>query len=95
MVNPDADEEHRYAHAIFADMGGLNDEHFGEGSPALGKKVHAAGLVGAKLLYIFYPHSGAGPGKIPTADEVQKKGEELFKQWGGMDEVKRVLPLMK
>ena len=95
VVNPDADEEHRYAHAIFADMGGLNDEHFGEGSPALGKKVHAAGLVDAKLLYIFYPHSGAGPGKIPTADEVQKKGEELFKQWGGMAEVNRVLPLMK
>ncbi|MGZ6125804.1 MAG: peptidoglycan-binding protein, partial [Myxococcales bacterium] len=95
VVNPDADEEHRYAHAIFADMGGFDDPHFGEGSPALGKKVHAAGLVDAKLLYILYPHSGAGPGKIPTADEVQKKGEELFKQWGGMDEVKRVLPLMK
>jgi peptidoglycan hydrolase-like protein with peptidoglycan-binding domain len=95
VVNPDADEAHRYTHAIFADMGGFDDPHFGEGSPALGQKVHAAGLVEAKLLYILYPHSGAGPGKIPTADEVRQKGEELFKQWGGMDEVKRVLPLMK
>ena len=30
-----------------------------------GEQVHAAGLVDAKLLSIFYPRSGAGPGKIP------------------------------
>ena len=95
VVNPKADEAHRYAHAIIADMGGRDDPHFGEGSPALGQKIHAAGVVNADLLYIVYPHSGAGQGTIPSADEIHQKGEQLFAKWGGLDEVNRVLPLMK
>ncbi|MGZ6141928.1 MAG: peptidoglycan-binding domain-containing protein [Myxococcales bacterium] len=53
VVNPKADDAHRYAHAIFADMGGADDPHFGEGSPALGRKIHAAGHADPDLLYII------------------------------------------
>jgi hypothetical protein len=95
VVNPAADDTHKYCHAVFGDMGGKDDPHFGEGSPALAQKVHAAGVVDAKLLYIIYPHSGSGRYRIPTLEEIQEKGEALFTAWGGMEEVKRVLPLMK
>jgi peptidoglycan hydrolase-like protein with peptidoglycan-binding domain len=95
VVNPDADGAHKYCHAVFGDMGGRDDPHFGEGSPALAQKVHAAGVVEAKLLYIIYPHSGAGRYTIPSLEEIQKKGEDLFKEWGGIEEVNRVLPMMK
>ncbi len=94
VVNPDADDAHRYCHAVFADMGGGDDPHFGEGSPALAQRVHAAGIVEAKMLYIIYPHSGQGRYRIPTLEEIKQKGETLFNDWGGMEEVNRVLPLM-
>ncbi len=94
-INPKADEAHRYAHAIFADLGGLDDAHFGEGSPALGQKLHAAGVAEPDLLYIIYPGSGAGQGTIPSASEIHEKGEKLFAAWGGLDEAMRVLKLMK
>jgi peptidoglycan hydrolase-like protein with peptidoglycan-binding domain len=95
VYNPKADAAHQYAHAVFADLGGVDDAHFGEGSPCLGQKIHAAGVTEPELLYIIYPHSGAGQGKIPTADEIQQKGEKLFNDWGGLEEAKRVLPLVK
>lgn len=95
VVNPDADEAHRYCHAVFADMGGRDDPHFGEGSPALAQRVHAAGVVEPKLVYIIYPHSGAGRYKIPSLEEIQQQGETLFEAWGGMQEVRRILPLLK
>ena len=94
-VNPKADAAHRYAHAIFADMGGADDAHFGEGSPALGQKIHAAGVVEPRIFYIIYPGSGAGQGTIPTAEQIHEKGEKLFKEWGGTDEAERVLKLME
>lgn len=95
VINPKADDAHRYAHAVFADMGGGDDPHFGEGSPALGQKINASGVVNADLLYILYPGSGAGQGVIPTADQVHDKGEALFQAWGGLDEAMRVMKLMK
>ena len=95
VVNPKADDAHRYAHGVFADMGGADDPHFGEGSPILGQKIHAQGVVNPDLLYIIYPKSGAGQGTIPTADDVQQKGEKLFGDWGGVQEAMRVLGLMK
>ena len=94
-VNPNADDAHKYCHAVFGDMGGGDDPHFGEGSPALGQRIHAAGVAEPKLLFIIYPHTGAGRHAIPSLEEIQEKGEALFKEWGGMDEVARVLPLMK
>ena len=94
VINPKADEAHRYAHAIFADMGGGNDPHFGEGSPALGKKIKAHGFANPDLVYIVYPHSGADQGTIPTAAEIHEKGEKLFNEWGGISEATRVIGLM-
>jgi len=94
VVNPKADDSHKYLHAIFADVGGSDSPHFGEGSPALGLRIKAYGRVNAEIFYICYPHSGADQGTIPTFDEIQTKGEKLFKDWGGMDEVNRVLKAM-
>jgi peptidoglycan hydrolase-like protein with peptidoglycan-binding domain len=93
-VNMKADEKHRFAHAVFADVGGRDNPHFGEGSPALGQKVQAAGIAEPGMFFIIYPHSGADQGTIPTADEIHEKGEKLFSEWGGMAEVERVLGLM-
>ena len=90
-VNP---KNNKVAHLVFADMGGYNDPHFGEGSPALGKMLDAWGHQEPDILYIVHPHSGAGQGTIPTFDQIQEKGQKLFDEWGGMDQVKRVLPLM-
>lgn len=94
VVNPKADDEHRYLHAIFADVGGRDNPHFGEASPALGLRIQAYGRVMAEILFICYPHSGADQGTIPSYDDIQSKGEKLFKDWGGMDEVNRVLKAM-
>jgi GH25 family lysozyme M1 (1,4-beta-N-acetylmuramidase) len=91
-VNP---KNNKVAHCIYADRGGGDDPHFGEGSPALGKLLDAWGPAEPDILYIVYPHSGAGQGTIPMAEEIREKGEKLFKEWGGMDEVNRVLPLME
>jgi len=90
-VNP---KNNKVAHLVFADMGGYNDPHFGEGSPALGKMLDAWGHQEPDILYIVHPHSGAGQGTIPTFDQIQEKGQKLFDEWGGMDQVKRVLPLV-
>jgi hypothetical protein len=86
----------KVAHLVYADNGGGNDPHFGEGSPALAKLIDAwGGIAEPDILYIVYPHSGAGQGTVPTADEIREKGDKLFAEWGGIDQVNRVLPLMK
>jgi len=83
-----------FGHAVIADIG--DKPHFGEGSPAIGKKLHfLQGTYEPELLYIVYPRSGAGQGTIPSADQIESKGGELFKKLGGADEVRRVLGLMK
>jgi hypothetical protein len=83
-----------FGHAVIADIG--DKPHFGEGSPAIGKKLHLLqGTYEPELLYTVYPRSGAGQGTIPSADEIESKGGELFKKLGGADEVQRVLGLMK
>src|SRR5262249_23922883 len=70
VVNPKADDAHKYIHAIFADVGGSKSPHFGEGSPAMGLRIKAYGRVNADILYICYPHSGADQGTIPSFDEI-------------------------
>jgi hypothetical protein len=87
-------KNNKVGHCIVADMGGWDDPHFGEGSPALGKMLNAYGYADPDILYIVYPHSGADQGTIPSADEIQEKGGKLFADWGGLDEAMRVLKLM-
>lgn len=82
VMNPDADEQHRYTHAIFADMGGFDDPHFGEGSPALGQKVHAAGLADAKLLYIIYPQA-RGRGRSPPPTRCRRRARSCSSSGAG------------
>jgi GH25 family lysozyme M1 (1,4-beta-N-acetylmuramidase) len=84
----------KVGHLIMADMGGYDDPHFGEGSPALGKLIDAYGHQEPDILYIVYPHSGADQGTIPSPDEIQQKGQKLFDEWGGVTEVQRVLPMI-
>ena len=84
----------KVGHLILADMGGYDDPHFGEGSPALGKLLDAYGHQEPDILYIVYPHSGADQGTIPSADDIQQKGQKLFDAWGGVAEVQRVLPII-
>lgn len=84
----------KVGHLILADMGGYDDPHFGEGSPALGKLIDAYGHQEPDILYIVYPHSGADQGTIPSPEDIQQKGQKLFEEWGGVAEVQRVLPMM-
>src|SRR5207244_5665091 len=86
----------KFAHCIFADVGGWDDQHFGEGSPALAKLIDAwGGITEPDILYIVYPHSGAGQGKIPSAGDIREKGEKLFNDWGGVEQAKKVLSLLE
>ena len=91
-----------YSHAILADSGdqvdtATNTASWGEGSFALAKAIGLLGGTDKKydVLWIVYPHSGAGQGTIPTADEILQKGEQLFSDWGGMAMVQSVLAKMK
>lgn len=48
------------------------------------KSALAAGASGG-IVYLVFPASGAGQGTIPSLQEIQGKGKQLFDNWGGMD----------
>ena len=79
--------------AVIGDTG--NKPHFGEGSYALGKSINfLTGTVEPEVLYIIYPGTGAGAHTIPDPDALQEKGAQPFADFGGMDQVGQMLPLM-
>ncbi|MCX7920619.1 MAG: LysM peptidoglycan-binding domain-containing protein [Clostridia bacterium] len=71
----------------------------GEGSVALGRSIDITGIRPNPLsayqldgiLYIVFPGSGEGQGKLKKIEEINNRGAELFGQWGGMEQVNTIL----
>ncbi len=80
----------RSSFAIFADTG--PSHQIGEGSIALAK---ALGLPSdpridtteGGLLYMVFPGSGLGPGKLRTRDEINEETAALYESWGGKEQL--------
>lgn len=78
------------AYAIFADVG--PQHQLGEGSVALAK---ALGLpsdprydtTDGGLLYMIFPGSGLGPGKLRTLREIHEETAALYEGWGGKEQL--------
>jgi len=84
-------ENGKYTYAVFADEGPIG--FLGEASIAAAKAIgvnpDAKKLTQFdNITYIVFPKSGDGPDKIPTNGEIEKKGEKLFKRWGGVQRIK-------
>jgi len=80
----------RSSFAIFADTG--PSRQIGEGSIALAK---ALGLPSdprfdtteSGLLYMVFPGSGRGPGKLRTLGEINEETAALYESWGGKEQL--------
>jgi hypothetical protein len=80
-------------HAVIGDTG--DKPEFGEVSYALGKSINMlTGNFEPEVLYIIYPHTGSGQFTMPDPEVIQEAAADQFRQFGGMDEVARVLALM-
>jgi glycosyl hydrolase group 75 (putative chitosanase) len=78
------------SYAIFADIGPKGK--IGEGSMALARALGISanprrGGVSNGILYVVFPQSGLGPGKLRTRGEITNSGQKLFKQWGGKQQL--------
>jgi len=79
----------RLAFAIHADVQPPNGSF--EGSIALAKELEVpsnvkTGGVSQGIVYLLFPNSGDGRPKKP--DEIQKLGQALLEQWGGLQKLK-------
>ncbi|HEX4603317.1 MAG TPA: glycoside hydrolase family 75 protein, partial [Candidatus Angelobacter sp.] len=73
------------AYAIYADVG--PNGKIGEGSIALAKALGIDakprdGGVSGSIVYLVFPKSGLGQGKLRTLGEINASGSRLFKRWG-------------
>jgi hypothetical protein len=83
----------KLSYAIFADIGPKNK--LGEGSIALaeGLGIPSSPKTGGTgkekyVVYIIFP--GSGNGQPRPVDQINSKGDKLFKDWGGMDRVREI-----
>jgi len=76
----------RSAFAIFADVGPPG--RLGEGSIALAEALglnaspRYGGTTDPSIIYLVFPGSGLGQGKLRTAKEIRSSASKLFRQWG-------------
>jgi hypothetical protein len=73
------------AYAIYADVG--PNGKIGEGSIALAKALGIdakprSGGATRGIVYLIFPKSGLGQGKLRTLSEINASGSRLFKRWG-------------
>lgn len=78
------------AFAIFADTGPHGK--IGEGSIALARKLALpsdprTGFTEDGILYIVFPGSGLGPGKLRTRAEINRDAAEQYENWGGQEKL--------
>ncbi len=83
----------RLAYAIFADVGPRHK--IGEGSIALARELDInfsskRGGVGSGIRYLVFP--GSGDGQPKSAETIEREGERLFREWGGMDRLNKAVP---
>jgi hypothetical protein len=79
-------EQPFFAFAIYADVGPR--QKIGEGSIALAEVLEVPsnprnGGTDGGVLYVVFPGSGLGPGKLRTLEEINDLTAELFDQWRG------------
>jgi hypothetical protein len=75
-----------FAFAIYADTGPRRK--IGEGSIALAEALGLpssprTGKTDDGVLYVVFPGSGLGPGKLRTLKEINSETAELYEKWGG------------
>lgn len=81
--------------AILADTGpkGL----IGEGSIRLARSLgidhnpRTGGTTKRAVIYVVFPKSGAGQGKLRTLAEIETEGKRLFENWGGLKRLEAVI----
>jgi hypothetical protein len=78
----------KVAFAIYADVGPSSE--IGEGSAALGEALGRKRGEDLDLVYVVFP--GSGNRKPRSADEINEKGGQLFKAWGGVVAVRGTAP---
>jgi hypothetical protein len=76
----------RFAYAIYADVGPAGK--LGEGSMALARALGLSsnprrGGVDDGILFLVFPGSGRGPGRLRTLKEINRSAARLYKTWGG------------
>jgi len=85
-------ENGKVAYVIAADIG--PDNQLGEGSIALAKEIGVNanpknGGVSSGIGYCFFPESGSRNPK--TLDEINQIGEKLFSEFGGVEQLEKML----
>ncbi|WP_372365705.1 alpha/beta hydrolase [Candidatus Uabimicrobium sp. HlEnr_7] len=83
----------KVAYAMYADVGPRN--HIGEGSIALAEDLGInsspkKGGISSGIVFVVFPGSGNGNGRLRTRDEIREAGQRLFSQWGGMKQLEAV-----
>ncbi|BBM83306.1 alpha/beta hydrolase [Candidatus Uabimicrobium amorphum] len=83
----------KVAYAMYSDVGPKN--HIGEGSIALAEDlgIHSSpkkGGVSSGVVFIVFPGSGQGNGKLRTREEIRATGQRLFSAWGGVEQLNAV-----
>jgi hypothetical protein len=71
--------------AALADALGVPADPKGGYKRKHGDKSAIAAGASSGIIYLVFPSSGAGQGRIPSLQEIQGKGKELFDNWGGME----------
>ena len=90
----------KMAFALFADVWPLKKpSKIGEGSIALACALginpspKTGGTNKPDILYIIFPGSGAGQGKLRTIQEIDEIGKKEFEQWGGLKQLETVVSM--
>lgn len=84
-----------FAYALYADVGPT--EKVGEGSLALATSLgfpHASprtGGVSGEFIFLIFPKSGLGQGRVRTLDEIRNAASRLYVQWGGANQLSACL----
>ena len=85
----------KICYAIYADIGPT--DHLGEGSIALAEKLGInsnakyGGTYSDSIVYLVFPKSGIGQGTIVTKEQIKVETNKLFKDWGGIKQLKKVI----